>query len=189
MTGLLHLGISADAEDVYRCLLRNPAMRAEDLVAATGLDRDAMERALEQLELCGMIRSSGRHLQVVDPAFAVERLIEERHEAASAELQRLSAARSVIASLVRERESERDLSALVDLEHIEGLDQVRGSLEDLAFFARQEVLALHSDGPLHPAAIEAARPLDLRCLRRGVTLRTLLHQDALADPETVAYVA
>ncbi|MFI8829364.1 LuxR C-terminal-related transcriptional regulator [Streptomyces sp. NPDC053431] len=191
MDQLASLGVSGVAEQVYRYLLRNPDAEVSDAAAQTALDRDVLDESLDQLEHFGLIRRRGRNLLALDPAIVVERLVEQRLEAATEEIRKISSARRSIASLIRERDtglSPTQAPNLEDIEHIQGLQQVRDRLEDLAFFTHHEVLGLYPDGALQPAAIAAARPLDLRCLRRGTIVRTIVLRKALDDPATSAYL-
>ncbi|WP_406054065.1 LuxR C-terminal-related transcriptional regulator [Streptomyces sp. NBC_01077] len=190
MSDLAALGISAGAERIYRYLLAHPGSSGDDLLADLDMARDSADAALKQLEK-GLLVRSGSHgfgFEVADPAVAVERLIEDRLESISLELQKVSATRRVIPWLVQERGRGKIGSHFRELERVEDVEQIRTRLEDLSFFAFREILSLIPGSRLLPEAIAAARPLDLRCLRRGISLRTIVSSDMLSDPVSAAYI-
>lgn len=173
------LGISADAERLYRFFLRNPGEGVDSAGRALGLDPDAVAAAAEILsELALIDLSDRRRVLPADPTIAIERLIEQRVDRLNAEIRRVLAARAAIARLARDRrQGERSGP---DLEQVEGQAQVGRRLEELAFFAHSERLCLYSGGPLPEQEIDAA----LRCLRRGLTVKSVHRPAALADPRT-----
>ncbi|MFF3173215.1 hypothetical protein ACFVQ0_11370 [Streptomyces sp. NPDC057900] len=58
----------------------------------------------------------------------------------------------------------------------------------MTFFARTENLTTNPVGVLSPESIEISRPVDLRILRRGVQMRTLMASACLQDETTLAYL-
>lgn len=186
---LAALGVAGDEERLYRYFLRNPAAGLESAAATLDIDRDAVDEAFEMLVDHGFIRlTGGRVVVTVDPSVAVEKLIESKVEKLNAQLRSVINARAVIPSLLEDQQRGRHSDAQSDIERIDGLEHIRARLDDLAFFAHREVLALQQDGPLSAGYIEAARPLDLRCLRRGIRMRTVVLQTALEDPLTASYI-
>jgi DNA-binding CsgD family transcriptional regulator len=65
---------------------------------------------------------------------------------------------------------------------------MRNRIDDLSFFAREEVLSVEPYEQLQPESIEYARRLDLRCLRRGIRLHSIVLRAALNHPPTAAYL-
>jgi sugar-specific transcriptional regulator TrmB/DNA-binding CsgD family transcriptional regulator len=186
---LAALGIFGDEERLYRYFLRHHSTGVESAVAALDIDRDAVDEAFEKLAKLGLVRlADGLVVVAVDPSVAVEKLIESSVEKLNTELRSVISARAVIPSLLEDQLKGRQNHAQSDMERIEGLPQIRARLDDLAFFVHSEVLALQQDGPLSPGYIEAARPLDLRCLRRGIRVRTVVLQTALEDSLTSSYI-
>ncbi|MEV8319572.1 LuxR C-terminal-related transcriptional regulator [Streptomyces sp. NPDC059900] len=188
---LSSLGVSEGEEDLYRHLLRNPATDMTPLDQVLGISREEMARSLESLCAKKLLRGGeGRPLTPIDPVIGVERLIEQRMGELNQELQRVAAARADIASLVEDARSGglKQAEEPSDIERVEGLDEIRARLDDLAFFAHKEMLALQPDGVLSPGYIESARPLDLRCIRRGITMRYVVLRDGLEDAATSDYL-
>ncbi|MCB5178384.1 helix-turn-helix transcriptional regulator [Streptomyces antimicrobicus] len=187
----MSLGLSPREETVYRHFLRSPRGRPETLGQRLGISREEADEALRSLCRYKLLRVAAEGRVVpIDPVLGIERLIEQRLEELNEQLRQVASVRSVIPELV---EQARAGDAPADtppsgIERIDGLDEIRARLDDLAFFARKEMFALQPDGPLTPAFIEAARPLDLRCIRRGITLRTVVLRTALEDPATRAYL-
>ncbi|KQV15480.1 MULTISPECIES: response regulator transcription factor [unclassified Kitasatospora] len=180
------LGIGPDALRVYLHLLDHP--RCTDLPGESGLTTGASEQALTVLAGHGLVHPGPDDgpWAVIDPAGAVERLIERRFTQLNDDLRRVAAVRSVLPELCAAfRDGHRD-EPPVEIERLEGVAEVRSRLDDLAFFARHEVLALQPS--YSPEMIAVARPLDLRCLRRGVGLRTVVSQEAAEHPVTHAYL-
>lgn len=155
--------------------------------AGTGLSAVEVERALAELEAVGLLRRTGSGAWApLDPGIGIERLIELRLTELNEDMRRVSAARGVIPGLADSFRQGRSRELPLDIEHLEGVDEVRCRLDELAFFARSEVLALQPT--FSPGLIEASRALDLRCLRRGVSLRTIVSRSAAEQPVTLSYL-
>ncbi|GAA0679535.1 hypothetical protein GCM10010193_36430 [Kitasatospora atroaurantiaca] len=196
MIDLSCLGIDAQSSQVYRYLLENSG-RAHP-AAAPGLPAETLAAALAALAESGLVRradgtdgteTAGRGTggwTVIDPATAVERLIDRRFTELNDDLRRVTAVRAAIPELCATFRSGRAQPEPMDIERLEGLAEIRARLDDLAFFARQEVLALQPS--FSPALIACCRPLDLRCLRRGLSLRTVVTRDAVENPVTLSYL-
>ncbi|WP_372346593.1 hypothetical protein [Streptomyces sp. KL116D] len=70
------------------------------------------------------------------------------------------------------------------MERLIGLPAIRERLDELAFFARSRFWPAGPYDALTLENIESARPLDLRCLRRGVVVRNLVRASAVKDDTT-----
>jgi DNA-binding CsgD family transcriptional regulator/sugar-specific transcriptional regulator TrmB len=186
---LEHLGVSANEEELYRFFLRNPDSDIDAAGAELALDRDAIDAAHQGLKRHGLVRDADdRAIVAADPVAAIEKLIETRMEALNEELRNVSGVRAALPTLIEDQQVGRLSATPSDIERIDGLDEIRAHLDDLAFFAHREVMALQPDGPLSADYIEAARPLDMRCLRRGVIMRTVILREAIEDERTEDYI-
>ena len=186
---LAGIGIEAEPERVYRYVLGRPGSLPADVAAGLNLNLDAVDAALHTLTAARLIRVlPGLELCAVDPAVGVERLIEERMNRLNEELRSAAAARGAVSVLAAISKNAQPAEPRIEVQKVEGLGEVRNLLEELAFFAHREVLALQPGSVLTREMIEAARPLDLRCLRRGVTLRTVVQIDAVSDPAVADYI-
>ncbi|WP_258534469.1 helix-turn-helix transcriptional regulator [Streptomyces sp. PT12] len=78
-------------------------------------------------------------------------------------------------------------SAKTSIEVVEGIDNIRAVIDDLARTCMTSLDALMPGRPTEEA-VRAARPLDLRILKRGGKMRQLFQQTARNHPPTVQYV-
>lgn len=188
------LGVTAYEEVVYRFFLRQPRADAATACEALGAgghraDREAVDEAIGRLEAHRLIqRGPDNGITPVDPSVGIERLIEERVHSLNDALRQTLAARAAIGGFTEDYTKGGTQSLPLEIEPIEGLSQIRARMDDLAFFTRNEIMALQPGGAYLPDTIEAARPADLRLLRRGVTMRTIIEQAAVEDPLTAAYM-
>jgi DNA-binding CsgD family transcriptional regulator len=185
---LSSFGISPEGESVYRFFLRQPNQGLPFVTSELGLDRDTVEAAVEQLVQLGLLDvNDGHKVMPADPAVGIERLIEQRLNVLNEEIRRTLAARSTIGSF-QEDQQQGEQATVLNIERVEGVERVRARIDDLAFFSYQETLCLQPAGPLVGGAIEAARPLDFRSLRRGIALRSVYQADTLKDEAMSAYL-
>lgn len=186
---LSSFGISPEGEAVYRFFLRHPNKVLPFVASELKLDRDTVEAAVEQLTELGMLDvSEGHRVMVTDPAVGIERLIEQRLNVLNEEIRRTLVARSAIASFQEDQQQGEQANPTLNIERVEGVERVRQRIDDLAFFSYQETLCLQPAGPLAKGAIEAARPLDIRSLRRGIILRSVYQADTLKDEPMSTYL-
>ncbi|ARF72986.1 helix-turn-helix transcriptional regulator [Kitasatospora albolonga] len=181
-------GVSDAEEEVYRHFLRNPSTAADELHLLLHTDPGQARARIDRLRELGLLRveDDGRRIAPEDPETALSRLIDLRLHALHQELQRVTRSRHVIDGLRAEQGARTPPPQ--GIEQLEGLAQIRNRIDDLAFFARDEILAVEPYTRLSPENIARSRPLDLRCLRRGVKLRNVVSAAALQDPPTAAYL-
>ncbi|WP_237323177.1 helix-turn-helix transcriptional regulator [Streptomyces sp. JJ36] len=182
-------GISPDEEEMYRYFLRNPGTAPDDLHLRMRTDRATAERALERLRDLGLVRDLGEDgggVNPVNPEIAMVRLMDRRLHELHEEILRVTQSRYIIDALRAEMGTR--VPSPQGVEQLTDLAQIRSRIEDLAFFAREEILSVEPYTELTPANIEHARPLDMRCLRRGVRIRNVVLSKALGHGPTVAYL-
>lgn len=181
-------GVSAEEEEIYRHFLRHPGTPAEDVHLRLHIDPDDTKRHLERLREIGLLRDDGdRHgCTPTNPEIAMARLMDRRLHELHEEMLRVTQSRYVIDALRAETGS--CMPAPQGVEQLVDLAQIRSRIDDLAFFAREEILSVEPYTELTPANIDHARPLDMRCLRRGVRIRNVVLRKALAHPATVGYL-
>jgi sugar-specific transcriptional regulator TrmB/DNA-binding CsgD family transcriptional regulator len=189
--GLTDLGFDARQERLYRALLRNPAAGIEQLAAELELDRETVAQAGAELVELGVVKPdrSGSGFIVPRPAAAIGQLIERREE----ELLRLYRRASESRFMIDELESLYSEPEQLDpadqgVERLTGLDAIRDRIEELSFFTRTSVFAIQPGGPQSREALEAARPLDQRGIRRGVEMRVIHEASVLDDELNRAYL-
>ncbi|MET7413904.1 helix-turn-helix transcriptional regulator [Streptomyces rubiginosohelvolus] len=174
-------------ERAYRHFLRNPGTGTEDIGVLLHSPREEVEKALARLDELGLLRTDEHGgVSAAAPETAVERLTEIRLRELHEQLHQVTRSRHLIAELTAEQQT-RPL-ATQGVERLEVLRQIRDRIDDLAFFARQEILSVEPYTALTAENIAHARPLDTRCLRRGVQIRSVVLREALDHPPTVAYL-
>ncbi|MGW4626793.1 helix-turn-helix transcriptional regulator [Streptomyces rubiginosohelvolus] len=174
-------------ERAYRHFLRNPGTGTEDIGVLLHSPREEVEKALARLDELGLLRTDEHGgVSAAAPETAVERLTEIRLRELHEQLHQVTRSRHLIAELTAEQQA-RPL-ATQGVERLEVLRQIRDRIDDLAFFARQEILSVEPYTALTAENIAHARPLDTRCLRRGVQIRSVVLREALGHPPTVAYL-
>ncbi|MFI6943831.1 LuxR C-terminal-related transcriptional regulator [Streptomyces sp. NPDC050418] len=184
------LGISTLEEALYRHFLRNPGTAADEMHLLFHASAESAAEAVGRLCELRLLRASqgadGQVLSPTDPATAVDQLIDLRLRELHQQLQAVTQARHLTTSLC----AEQGLDALPPqgVERMENIAQIRNRLDDLAFFAREEVLSVDPYTALTADSIAHTRPLDLRCLRRGLRIRNVVIKEALNDPPTLAYL-
>ncbi|MFJ7947239.1 helix-turn-helix transcriptional regulator [Streptomyces sp. NPDC096354] len=181
-------GVSEAEEEIYRHFLRNPGTSADDIHLLLHIDPEAARRCVDRLQELGLLHPTGsdRRITPTDPELALARLVDLRLHALHQELQRVTRSRHVVDGLRAEQGAHTPPPQ--GIEQLEGLAQIRNRIDDLAFFARDEILSVEPYTKLSPENIARSRPLDLRCLRRGVRIRNVIAREALQDRATADYL-
>lgn len=181
-------GVPEAEEEVYRHFLRNPGTRADDLDVLLRSRPGEARARIARLQELGLLlaEDAERRIFPADPEVALARLVDVRLHALHQELRRVTRSWHVIDGLRAEHGARTPPPQGV--EQLEGLAQIRNRIDDLAFFARDEILSVEPYTRLSEENIARSRPLDLRCLRRGVRIRNVVSSVALQDPTTAAYL-
>lgn len=181
-------GVSPTEEEIYRHFLRNPDTSADDIHLLVHTEQDDAKSSLDRLRTLGLLHPDSSHERVspADPGVAIARLTDARLNALHEELRLVMQARDLVDGLRAEQGSR--LPPVQGIEQLEGLTEIRNRIDDLAFFARDEILSVEPYTKLSAANIERSRPLDLRCLRRGVRIRNVVLAAALDDLPTREYL-
>ncbi|MEE1738941.1 helix-turn-helix transcriptional regulator [Streptomyces sp. BE147] len=181
-------GVSEAEEEIYRHFLRNPGTSADDLHLLLHSEPRVARACVARLQELGLLHPEGADLRIfpTDPEVSLARLVDLRLHALHQELQRVTRSRHIIDGLRAEQGARTPPPQ--GIEQLEGLAQIRNRIDDLAFFARDEILSVEPYTKLSPENIARSRPLDLRCLRRGVRIRNVVARAALQDPPTAAYL-
>ncbi|WP_256362944.1 helix-turn-helix transcriptional regulator [Streptomyces sp. TRM70350] len=182
------LGVSSSEEEMYRHFLRHPDTSVDDIHLRLHMDTDLARVCLDRLQELGLLSPAGADGSVcpTDPEVALARLVDLRLQALHLEFQRLTRSRHMVDGLRAELGSRSPCPQ--GIEQLEGLAEIRDRIDCLAFFARDEILSVEPYTRLSPENIERSRPLDLRCLRRGVRIRNVVLRKALQDRPTADYL-
>ncbi|MFF2039927.1 helix-turn-helix transcriptional regulator [Kitasatospora sp. NPDC058170] len=150
--------------------------------------REDTEAVLVRLQELGMVTTAGgRAYSAADPESVVERLARLRIQGLQGEIRQVASSRHLVDDLLEDRWAGRQRSVR-ELERVEGIDQVLACVDELSFFTREERLTTHP-GPILIAAFEEVRSSDLKYLRRGLRMRTILHARALDCPRVDHFAA
>ncbi len=196
-----YLGLTEEQERIYRLCLREPGIGIDGLIDQLRLPPNAARRELRRLRELGLLRCGGASpgsahgragagsegFAAADPDVAVARLLDLRLHELHEKLQRVTQLQPLVASLRAERGEARE-PAVVGIEQVTDPPKIRDRIDDLAFFAREEVALVEPSVALRQDDIEQSRPRVLRCLRRGLSVRTVGVRKALDHPPTVAYL-
>ncbi|MGW7294654.1 LuxR C-terminal-related transcriptional regulator [Streptomyces xiamenensis] len=171
--------IDATALQVYLLRVRHPADDADRLAARAGLRSGDVARAEALLYGLGLLQPSPAGGWVaVSPESAADQLLAPVEADILAQRITMAAAREQFQSLSGEYVAARGMrSAEISIEVVEGIGNTRAVIDDLARTCTESVQALMPGVPTEEA-IEAAVPLDLELLARGVGIRALLQHSA-----------
>jgi hypothetical protein len=170
------LGISSFDESVYKTLVET-GLGVSGLCVVLDREEEEIRVSLRRLTEQGMVRLD-KHGEptALKADESVGRLLEQRLKRLHAEQQEvLSFGYSLIRQSLARRppgQLERDDESVCD------------RAEELTVHARREVLTMQPDWTLTPQAILITRRVGLTCLRRGVTVKALMHKRALEDEAT-----
>lgn len=181
------LGLSEEAELVYRTVLAEPAWGAADLAVHLRLTERAVRKALDQLADLALLRRApdSEAFQVVSPQVGLAALLTCVEEQVRQRQRGLDATREAIAAIVNQHASRKPDG--VDGIRLEGVEAVRSRLAELAYAATKECWSFSPGASRRPEAMEASRPLNRAAIERGVELRCVYQDAHRNDPATVAH--
>ncbi|WP_243745195.1 helix-turn-helix domain-containing protein [Streptomyces hainanensis] len=181
-------GVSEVEEAVYRHFLRHPETRADHLHVLLRVGCEEAGAALARLIRLGLLRpgdTTGR-LVATDPETALARLAELRLREIYEEMHRVTQYRHVLATL--RAETDRRPAAAQGVEQLDDSSEIRGRMDDLAFFAREEIVSAEPRVRLSAEQVGQCGARDFRALSRGVRRRVVVRGDALEHQPTAGYL-
>ncbi|GAA1390747.1 helix-turn-helix transcriptional regulator [Pseudonocardia kongjuensis] len=189
------LGLGPDLVEAYGVAVGRVVWSRAELLDAiartTSLTADQAAAGVAGLLAAGVLREAegkADGIRVVPPALALRtRLVLRRSELAENQ-QRLEEADAMLAGLQDRWSEARDSQAAQVMEHITGIDVLRGRLEQMAAGTLRETLSLLPAHVLTPESIESSRALDAETLGRGVAVRTVVVESAMRRPATAGYL-
>jgi DNA-binding CsgD family transcriptional regulator len=189
------LGLGPDLAEAYGVAVGRVVWPRHELLDAishaTSLTRDEAAAGVDALLAGEVLREAEGEsggIRVVPPALALRtRLVLRRSELAE-DHQRLEQADAMLAGLQDRWTEARDSQAARVMEHITGIDVLRGRLEQMAAGTLRETLSLLPAHVLTPESIESGRALDAETLARGVAVRTVVVESAMRRPATAGYL-
>lgn len=185
---LAEVGLSPDADRVWKVLLRTPDLAMEQIAATAGLSPTRTSAGVAELAAAGFLQRAAVPLGwvPVDPSVAVEQHIAVEQRQLADRLAALSDMRNDLPALTADFSRGRErLAPGTDIQILEGIDAIRGWLATACANVRTEALSMQT--AVSTAGLHAARTLDFGMLARGVTGRTLVDAAGLDDPEHITY--
>jgi DNA-binding CsgD family transcriptional regulator len=186
---LLALGIDSTEERVYLHMLRRDDCAPDGIADSLGLESANVRIILTKLLNLSLIKTAGPgFVRAADPTLAIEQLVESRLSELNSESHRVSAARRHIPVLEKIRRNRDYETGFAEIERVDGLESLRERIDEISFFSSSELLAIQPGPGLTRAAIDAARPLDRRALRRRMRMRTIVHEESLTNEHMLLYL-
>lgn len=183
------LGVDTFTQRVYEVMLVQPRWGLVELAEHLGCDERDVGVALDRLAELSLLRNSWDRpgaLRLVNPQLALDALLAREQAEVSRRQQQVENARAAVAALVANYTSNRGAAESGTLEVLEGLDAIRGRLEDLAQASTTEVLSF-LPRPQSEESMAASRPLDEAALARGVAVRSVYLDSIVNHPATYRY--
>jgi DNA-binding CsgD family transcriptional regulator len=185
------LGLSADAEETYRCLARHPRIELPALTELLGWPAQRTETCVRELLDVGLIRYSleqPEQLHVVNPEASLVPLLTRQELELLDRQKEVIASRAAIEQFVAEYDSRVAATGYAGAERLIGVDNVRARLESLIGEVETELMGFSDGGPQSEQSLAAARPLDEAVLGRGVRVRAVYLASLVNDGPTARYV-
>ncbi len=185
------LGVSLDAEKVYRAMLAEPRIGVAQLAERLGWSDAQVRGGLDELAHLSLLRPSWEApgaLRLVNPEVGLSSLLAEQ-EAELIERQRqIAASRAAVAAVVADYADLNPSRQHSDIEQLVGIDAVRSWLEARAHAGLSEVMGFNTGGAQSEQSMAASKPLDQEALERGTVMRTIYLDSARNDPPTLSYL-
>jgi DNA-binding CsgD family transcriptional regulator len=186
-TMLESLGLSAQAESVYRTMLANPRWGVTEICEHLAIGETELREILDMLVDLALLRPSWKQdgtLRLVSPQAGLAGLLARAEAEVVSRQRQIEATKAAIAVIAAAHEDTRER---VDIIRHSDVDAVRGRLEELAHTLRRECLSFTLGGARRPDTINAGKPLNQLVLERGASLRNVYQESFRNDPATLAY--
>ncbi|WP_059012479.1 helix-turn-helix domain-containing protein [Streptomyces specialis] len=188
--GLLQDELDAVAVRVYQLRVTHPTDLVSQLAARAGYTAGEVAEAERLLSRLGLLQPSPTGGWVaVSPESAAENLLAPLEQDVLQRRIAMAATREQLLALSGDYLEARSMrSARSSIEIVEGLDNIRAVIDDLARTCADSLDALIPGGAENEAAVAAAKPLDLELLSRGVRVRSLFQHAARRHRVMMQYV-
>ncbi|MCW2607780.1 MAG: erythropoiesis-stimulating protein [Frankiales bacterium] len=161
-------------DDVYRAVLRAPALPLDQLASRLDLAPDVVAARLDALVGRGLLRRTGTGLEPLRPDVALEPHLLAREQTLLAEQRRLADERGRLADLLDDYVAGRAASGrTAEVEVVPSLSGIRARIDQLVRGARTEILNISTPEEDDPESVEAVREHDAEVLGRGVSVRSV----------------
>ncbi|HEX5543362.1 MAG TPA: helix-turn-helix transcriptional regulator [Micromonospora sp.] len=180
------LGLSAEHEAVYRAMLQRADLDIAGIATYLGTTPDNVRQALDVLADMALIRldPTGQHARAVRPQAGLMALLAKAEAEIAVRQRQIEATRAVIAAIASVHD---DDDQAMGGRRLEGLDNVRERLAELAYTARTECLSFSPGGAQHPDTMEGEKQLNQAALKRGICIRNVYQDSFRNDPATLIH--
>ncbi|MET7300736.1 LuxR C-terminal-related transcriptional regulator [Embleya sp. NPDC005575] len=175
-------------ESVYLAIISKPGSDISALAAELGYPENTVRAAIGDLAEVSLLRPCSEtpgELRAVSPDIALEALLASQEAELARRQAEIAKSRAVIAMSAAEGSRHRRVG--VEIEQIDGIDEIRDRLQVLARQSRDEVLALMPGGGQSEANLAASKAIDEELLERGVGILTLYLDSMRNHPLTAGY--
>lgn len=186
MSSWSNLGLSGLQDDVFCYLVRRPGSADIDACTNLGITIEQFHQVRNELRDRRLLEESVHgDLRPVNPVQAAQVLLAEELKSINSRFTDLARLAGSVPALVEELGLSPEYSSGV--EHVQSLPQLRDRVEDISFLSRSEVAAVWTNKSMSEETLARARPQDLRLLRRGVRVRTIISAQTATDPIALSY--
>ncbi|SOD64976.1 regulatory protein, luxR family [Streptomyces zhaozhouensis] len=188
---LIDREIDATTVRIYQLRVAHPTDHPAELAERAGLAADQVRAAERLLSRLGLLqRTPGGGWVAINPENAAESLLAPMEGDILRQRVAMAATRERLHALSGDYLEARSMrSARTSIEAVEGIENIRAVIDDLARTCTESLDALVPGGGQSEAALSAAAPLDLELLKRGVRIRSLFQHGARRHRATARHVS
>jgi DNA-binding CsgD family transcriptional regulator len=185
------LGVSLDAEAVYRSMLEEPRIGVSGIARQLGWPEERIRSSLDELAKLSLLRPSWDDpggLRLVSPEVGLSSLLARQEADLLARQREIAESRAAVAAVVADYADLRPSRQHSEIEQLSGLDAVRTWIEEITHTGLTEVMAFEPGGAQSEGFLESSKPLDREALERGTIIRTVCMDSVRNHPPTLAYM-
>ncbi|MFE6063698.1 LuxR C-terminal-related transcriptional regulator [Streptomyces sp. NPDC056431] len=183
------LGLSVEADSIYRVMLEQPQSGVAELAVATLLTENQVRAALDELGRLMLVRVSRDHpgdLCVVSPQIGLTNILRQQEAELARRQADLAASRAVVTELFAAHADGAQTHGAHG-ERLLGLDAIQSRLEIMGRTMTGECMGVHPGRAQRAEDLLASRQPNAEALARGVTFRTLYQDCVRNDAATVEH--
>ncbi|MEU9890239.1 LuxR C-terminal-related transcriptional regulator [Sphaerisporangium sp. NPDC051011] len=184
------LGLNSLTESVYLAMLRFPDAGVSDLTRTLAVDEDQVRAALDDLARMALLRTPASGTETprpVNPKVGLSALLARKEAEVARRRQEIEETRVAFTALLAQQSDTRSRMSEDGVERVEGIDEIRERLRELAATCEWEACSFIPGGAQSEASLTASRELDADAIERGVRLRTIYLDSVRNDQPTFEY--
>lgn len=177
---------------MYRLLLINHSLSADEVVQQSGLQPEDTREVLDHLTSLNLVieetvEGIGRVLRPADPRVGLQSLLSDQLAELHVRQQEYEENRTTIGKLLAEFDDLYPTHGSPDGQRLIGINEIQGRIKELALSATSECMTFNPGGAQSAASLEASKPLDRDVINRGVHMRTVYLDSVRNDGTTSEY--